>query len=85
MEVSTYDIGYGDGMFRFNGKGALHVANKKPLLGRVSMDSFTIEGNDEEVCVFDDAREFARFFDTITYDILAKLSPSLVRKVLRAS
>ena len=85
MEVSTYDIGYGDGMFRFNGKGALRVANGKPLLGRVSMDSFTIEGLDDEVCVFDDAREFARFFDTITYDILTKLSPSLSRRVLRSS
>jgi len=85
MEVSTYDVGYGDGMFRYNGKGALHIANGKPLIGRVSMDSFTVEGSDEEVCVFDDATEFASFFDTITYDILTKLSPSLSRRVTRAS
>ena len=85
MRVSTYDVGYGDGMFRYNGKGSLPIANGKELMGRVSMDSFTVEGEDDEVCVFDDAREFAHFFDTITYDILAKLSPSLERRVIRSS
>jgi alanine racemase len=73
MTISTYDIGYGDGLFRYNGKGILQVANGKRFLGRVSMDSFSIECVDDEVCVFNDAREFAKFFDTITYDILAKL------------
>lgn len=85
MVISTYDLGYGDGVFRYNGKGVLRVANTKPLLGRISMDSFSIEGEDDEVCIFNDVREFANFFDTITYDILTKLSPFLLRKVIRSS
>lgn len=83
MQVSTYDLGYGDGLLRYGGLGKLCLANKKPLLGKVSMDSFIIEGADDEVCVFQDAREFASFFGTIPYDILVKLSSLIPRSVLR--
>jgi len=83
LKISCYDIGYGDGLFRYNGQGVLRIANKKPILGRVSMDSFSVEGDDDEVCVFNDVREFAQFFNTISYDILTKLSPFLSRKVIR--
>ncbi len=79
MKVSTYDIGYGDGLFRYNGNGILQVENQKPLLGKMSMDSFSLEGSEDKVCVFTDVRNMAKYFDTITYEILTKLSPNLKR------
>jgi len=80
--VSTYDIGYGDGLPRFNGKGDLPIADGRKILGRVSMDAICVEGDDEKVCIFEDAGVFADFFGTIVYDILVKLSPNLARVVL---
>jgi len=64
--VSTYDIGYGDGFFR-------NLYHDK--LGRVSMDSFSMICDDDEVCVFDDAKEIAKQNKTISYDVLVKLKP----------
>lgn len=77
--VSTYDIGYGDGLFRFNGVGTLPLANGESIKGRVSMDSFCTSGDAGEICVFDDATLFAKHFQTISYEIVTKLSSSLKR------
>ena len=79
MIISTYDTGYGDGLFRYNGLGDLKVANGKHILGRISMDSFALEGDDEKVCVFDDATHFANYFNTITYEIITSLSKDIKR------
>lgn len=73
MTVSTYDIGYGDGFFRFNGKGKLKTAEGKQILGRVSMDNISIEGAAQEVCLFNNAKLLSKQFDTISYDVLVKL------------
>lgn len=81
MRVSTYDVGYGDGLFRLDGKKALHVKSKKPLLGRTSMDLISVEGDDEVICVFDDVSECAKVFETISYEVLTRLSPTLKRVV----
>ncbi len=81
MTVSTYDTGYGDGLFRYNGLGELKVANGKPILGRISMDSFTLEGDDEKVCVFNDTTHFAKYFNTITYEIITNLSKDIRRVI----
>ncbi len=82
MRVAVYDLGYGDGLLRFGGRGELLLANGKSLLGKMSMDSFVSEDVGEEVCVFDDARIWAKFFSTIEYDILVKLSKNIERIVL---
>jgi len=82
MIISTYDIGYGDGLFRYNGLGNLKIQNGKSILGRVSMDSFCIEGNDEKVCVFDNATYLADYFKTITYEIITNLSPYIKRIIV---
>ena len=80
-----YDLGYADGLFRYDGKGILELnertkdGKKACLLGRMSMDSFSCADLGERVCVFDDARVWAKFFDTIEYEILAKLSPFIPR------
>ena len=78
MVVSTYDIGYGDGFLRFNGKGDLKLGNKK-VLGKISMDSLSFEGDENEVSLIENAKEIADFFGTISYDILVKLNPLIPR------
>ncbi len=43
MTISTYDIGYGDGLFRGDSKSPLIVDRNLPVLGKVSMDYITLE------------------------------------------
>ncbi|WP_281951424.1 alanine racemase [Nitrosophilus kaiyonis] len=74
MVISTYDIGYGDGIFR-----GMKFVKDKNILGRVSMDSFSVKGNKEEICIFDDAKKVAKSLNTISYEILVKLNPNLKR------
>lgn len=82
MRISTYDLGYGDGLLRYDGKGELLLANKARILGRMSMDSFSADSTDDEICVFDDANLWAKHFGTINYDILVKLSPNIDRIIV---
>lgn len=84
MEISTYDLGYGDGLFRFNAKGEFYPAksHKARILGRISMDSFSSDSKADELCVIDDANIWASRFDTICYDILVKLMPNIPRIVV---
>ena len=71
--VSTYDIGYSDGFFR----------NLYPnLIGRVSMDSVSLLGDKDEVCLIDNAKELAKINDTISYEILVKLHPDIKRVII---
>ncbi len=79
MEVATYDLGYADGLFRYNGRGELVLGNGKAMLGKMSMDSFSCENSGEEICVFKDADIWADFFHTINYEILVKLNPNIQR------
>ncbi|MRI58704.1 MAG: alanine racemase [Epsilonproteobacteria bacterium] len=74
MRISTYDIGYADGIFR-----SLKMTKEGKILGRVSMDSIVLEGEKEDICIFDDAKEIARELGTISYEVLVKLSPAIVR------
>ena len=80
--VSTYDIGYGDGFLRLSSEKSYTLPNGAKLLGRVSMDSISVESSDEQICIFDDANELADLNDTNTYDILVKLSPLIPRTVV---
>ena len=80
-KVSTYDIGYGDGFFRHNGLSEL-VLEGKSVCGRVSMDSLSFLGNENKVCLFRDARYLAEKFNTITYDVITKLSPCIKKVII---
>lgn len=82
--VSSYDLGYGDGLFRINerSKGKLLCSNGEQILPRMSMDCFSALSKEDKICVFNDVREWAKFFDTIPYEILTKLSPFIKRKVI---
>ena len=80
-KVSTYDIGYGDGFFRHNGLSEL-VLEEKSVCGRISMDSLCFLGDEKKVCLFRDAHYLAKKFNTITYDVITKLSPYIKKVVV---
>ncbi len=80
--ISTYDIGYGDGFFRYNGLSNLKITNGQEILGRVSMDSLCVEGSEDEICLFDDVSGLSRHFNTIKYEILTKLMPWIRREII---
>jgi len=82
FKVSNYDIGYSDGFFRLNETKKATLPNGKQILGRVSMDSFTIEGDEEIVTLFDDVTQLALIHDTIYYEILTNLKSHLQRIIV---
>lgn len=80
--VSTYDIGYGDGFFRHDGIKELVLDSGDIILGRVSMDSLAMFGDRQKVCLFKDAKVLAKHFNTIAYDVMTKLSPTVKRVLI---
>lgn len=82
MEVSTYDLGYGDGFLRLNERKSYTTAENLPILGRVSMDNISLASTKEEVCIFKDVTQLAKIHDTITYEILTSLKPNIKRVIV---
>ena len=79
--VSNYDIGYADGFPRL--LSSTYVSPEGfELLGRVSMDNSSYAGNEDELLIFNDANVIASKADTIGYEILTSLSPSLKRIII---
>jgi len=81
MIVSTYDVGYGNGLFRGDAKVPLITAEGLPILGRVSMDFISLESTKDELCIFNNAQKVAKHFNTISYEILTSLKAYLTRIV----
>lgn len=81
MNVSTYDIGYGDGFLRLNGKKTYTTPKGYEILGRVSMDNCSINSIDDKVCIFDDVRQLATIHDTISYEITTTLNPNIEKEI----
>jgi alanine racemase len=83
MTVSNYDIGYGDGFFRIDENKNYFLPNiEKKILGRISMDSFTIECEDNSVVVFDNVTDLAKLHSTIKYEILTNLKANIPRYIV---
>ena len=82
MLVSTYDVGYGDGLFRGASSNPLTTEEGLPILGRVSMDFISIESTKEELCIFNNAQKVAEHFNTISYEITTALKSEIERKVI---
>ena len=82
MIVSTYDIGYGDGWRRGSPNIPYVTPSGKKILGRVSMDFITLEGDDEEVCIMKDANIAAKHFGTISYEITCALHANIKRVIV---
>jgi alanine racemase len=79
---STYDLGYGDGWQRGDSKRAYTLPDGQKIIGRVSMDFITLKGAADEVCIMNNAKEASKQFDTISYEITTRLSPSMKRIVV---
>jgi alanine racemase len=80
-EVSTYDIGYADGLMR---AAATHFITPegKAILGRISMDNATFSTTKEELLIFDDAGSLAQACSTISYEVLTSLKAHLKRQIV---
>ena len=78
--LTLLDIGYSDGMLYFDKKLQL---KDTIAVGKISMDSMSVIGEWDEVCIFDDVKEFVKNYpSTITYDILTKLKSNIKRVVI---
>jgi len=82
MVVSTYDIGYGDGLFRGDSHNPFIIKEGLPVLGRVSMDFISLESKKEELCIFDNAQKAANHFKTISYEITTALKSEIERIIV---
>ncbi len=82
MTISTYDVGYGNGLFRGDSKKPLITEEGLPILGRVSMDFISLESTKDELCIFNNAQEVAKHFNTISYEITTNLKNNIKRVIL---
>lgn len=83
LNVANYDLGYADGMLYYKGVGNICLADDKtPILGKISMDSFSTYNIDDEICVFDDALKFARYFNTNVYECLVRLNCNIKKEIV---
>ena len=70
------------GFFRINEYTECMLEKNIKILGRVSMDSLSIEGKKKEIIIFSNVENLAKLHNTITYEILTNLSPFLTRKII---
>lgn len=77
--VSTYDLGYANGLDRLASNQYV-TSDGIRLLGRISMDCATFSSDVEELLIFNNANEYARAVGTIGYEILACLDKDLKRE-----
>ena len=79
--VTNYDYGYGDGFLRSSSNTYVTPEGVK-IAGRISMDNSSFLSSADELCIFNDAREAAKFADTISYEILTSLKGYIDRRVV---
>ncbi|MBZ7976236.1 alanine racemase [Campylobacter sp. RM12637] len=83
LKIANYDLGYGDGLLYYKGLKEFKLANNEQVLGKISMDSFSIEDtNKENICVFNDALKYANYFNTNVYEALVRLNPSIKKIII---
>ena len=81
MTVSSYDVGYADGLLRAASNGYTTPEGEE-LLGRVSMDNSTFSGARTSLVIFDDVNSYAKAAGTIGYEVLVGLHPEIPRVVV---
>ena len=79
--ISTYDVGYADGLKRFS-ESFYKIKNNNKILGRISMDNISVNSTDDDICIFDDVKEQALLHNTIEYEILTSLNSNIPRQVV---
>ena len=81
ITVSNYDFGYGDGFLRACSNNYVTPKNKKQI-GKISMDNSSFVSDEDELLIFEDARDVAKSAKTIAYEVLTSLNSSIKRAVL---
>ncbi len=81
LEVSTYDVGYADGLLRAASNHYVTPSGAQ-LLGRISMDNSTFTGCDEALVIFDDVNDYAKASGSIGYEVLTGLHFEIKREVV---
>ena len=80
-DVSNYDFGYGHGFLR-----VCSNVYKTPvgveIAGKISMDSSSFISNEDELLIFDDAKEVAKYAKTISYEVLTSLKSNIKRVII---
>ena len=82
MQISTYDIGYGDGFMRLDEYKTSKISDGRRIIGRVSMNNLAIEGNDQKVCIFDDVKDLSKVHNTISYEILCRINENIEKRII---
>jgi len=82
MEISTYDLGYGDGFLRLNEEKQSCIDDGRMILGRVSMNNLTVEGSDNEICIFKNVEDLSKIHSTIPYEILCRINHEIDRRII---
>lgn len=77
--VSTYDVGYADGLNRL-ASNRYTTPEGIALRGRISMDNAAFASDAQKLLIFNNANEYARAVGTIGYEILACLDKDLQRE-----
>jgi alanine racemase len=79
--VSTYDFGYGSGFLR-SCSNNYKTPQGVEIVGRISMDNSSFLSQEDELLIFNDARNLAKYADTISYEVLTSLKAHLKRKII---
>ena len=80
--ISTYDVGYGDGFLRLNESQSYTTPKGYNVIGRVSMDTISLNCDDDEVLIFDDVSKLSKLHNTINYEILTSLKSTIKREIV---
>lgn len=81
MNISTYNIGYGDGFLRLDGTKKYITPKGYEILGRVSMDNISVNSEDNEICIFENVKNLASIHNTISYEITTTLLPHIKKEI----
>lgn len=79
--VSNYDFGYGQGFLRVCSNSYKTPQNIE-LVGRISMDNSSFISKENEILIFDDAREVALYAESISYEVLTSLKKKIKREIV---
>ena len=80
--ISTYDVGYGDGLFRIKQDMELKTKDGFTIFDVTSMDCISVESTLDEICIFNDVTTWANAFSTIPYEILSHLHANIPKKIV---
>jgi len=81
-ELSTYDIGYADGLLRLEDGISYLLPNGSTLIGRISMDNIIVDATDKTLCIYEDARVYAKTASTISYEVTTRLASHIKRSII---